>query len=338
MITSLPVTTIAARDPRQEAREVAGPGYDPRVLEPSPPAVTEPPWWADDPVDPTTQEPGGLVLSPVAGLGDLTWSRWASADSPAPGPWLRDRWLARFQRLPRPPAGYAAVRSALHRLAVYVLSPARQRASDGKMALRWTRGGFGTPFYGASEQVRIQGTSLIRQRDGRAWTMPITTLAEAAAFVLEDAPATAWATGLDVPSVGDIHADLDIDPRVAAFIGAWYGFAWSVLEEVRADADSVDASRVQLWPEHFDAAFECLEGARRAGFGMSPGDAAHGHPYAYVTLWHPDEVPDDPHWNADTFRGAILPLADFVTAHDQRRTVIEFFRAHRRLLCAAPLE
>jgi hypothetical protein len=37
-------------DPRQEALERVGGEYDVRVLEPSPPPVTEPPWFADDPV------------------------------------------------------------------------------------------------------------------------------------------------------------------------------------------------------------------------------------------------------------------------------------------------
>jgi hypothetical protein len=38
---------IAPRDARAEAQHVLGPNA--RVLEPSPPAVTEPPWFADDP-------------------------------------------------------------------------------------------------------------------------------------------------------------------------------------------------------------------------------------------------------------------------------------------------
>lgn len=333
MVTSLPVTAIAARDPRAEARAVAGAHYDPRVLEPSPPAITASPWWADDPVDPTSSDPDTQVISPVRGRGDLTWSRLASSDAiDLPAGWLRDRWLGRHRRLSRPPDGYARTRNALHRLAVYVLSPARQRASEGKMALRYTRGGFGTPFFGADEQVRVDGTNVIRQRGPNAWALPISTLTEAAAFALDGAPAVDWAAGLDVPPAGDMDAHLDVEPGAAAFLGDWFGFAWSVLEEVRADAESVEASRVQLWPEHFDAAFECLAGDRRAGFGMSPGDAAHPQPYAYVTPWRPETVPESTLWNADAFVGAELALSEVVQADDQRRTVIEFFRACRRAL------
>lgn len=327
-----PSTAVAARDPRAEARAVAGPGYEPRVLEPSPPAVLTPPWWADDPVDPSTPVPHAQVLSPVSGLGDLTWTAWAATNTPPASGWLVDRWLARHRRLRRPPEGYTATRTALHRIAAFVISPARQRATDGKIALRWTRAGFGTPFFGADEQVRVEGTQLVRQRGRHAWATPISTLGEAASFVLDGEPDIDWAAGLDVPPAGDARAVLPIEPAAAAAVADWFGFAWSVLEEVRADPESVEASRVQLWPEHFDAAFECLEGDRRAGFGMSPGDAGHREPYAYVTPWHPDTVGRHALWNAEGFAGAILPLADFVDADDQRRAVMQFFRVRRRLL------
>lgn len=332
MAATPPVTAVGARDARAEARAVAGPGYDPRVVEPSPPAVVGDPWWADDPVDPQTPLPDAQVLSPVSGLGDLAWSAWAATHTEPTAGWLGDRWLARYRRLRRPPPRYRDTRRALHRLAAYVLSPARQRATGGKMALRWTYGGIGTPFFGDDEQARIEGTQLIRQRGDRAWTTPITTLAAAATFVLDDEPDTAWAAGLDVPPVGDTQSLLDPDAAAAAALADWFGFAWSVLEEVRADPESIEASRVQLWPEHFDAAFECLEGDRRAGFGMSPGDAAHAEPYVYVTLWHPEQVPPSDLWNAEDFAGAILPLSDFVDVDDQRLAVIEFLRVRRRLL------
>ena len=39
---------LAARDPAAEAAALAGDGYGVRVLEPSPPAVAEPPFWAGD--------------------------------------------------------------------------------------------------------------------------------------------------------------------------------------------------------------------------------------------------------------------------------------------------
>lgn len=42
--------TVSPRDPRAEAHARVRGVYDARVLEPSPPAVTEPLWLADDPV------------------------------------------------------------------------------------------------------------------------------------------------------------------------------------------------------------------------------------------------------------------------------------------------
>ncbi|MGH9284704.1 MAG: hypothetical protein ACRD0M_03375, partial [Acidimicrobiales bacterium] len=308
----MPVLARAARNARAEAQEVAGPGADARVLEPSPPAVKERPWFADDP---TVGDGTGAVIAPVAGRG-RTWDEWL-ADRPAHQDWASARWLGAFRRLGSPPAGYEATRQALHRLAVYVVSPARRRA-NGKLALRFTFGGFGTPFFGADEQVRVEGTDLVHQVGGRAQVWPITTLARAAGAVLEGPPDAEWAGHFDVPPAGDVDEDLAVGPEAAAFLGDWYGFGYSVLEELRADAASADASRVQLWPEHFDCAFECLPDAerRRAGFGASPGDAAVPEPYLYVVPWHSDDVPASELWNATSFRGGILRLSEFAGAPD----------------------
>jgi hypothetical protein len=104
-----------------------------------------------------------------------------------------------------------------------------------------------------------------------------------------------------------------------------------VLEEVRAEPASVDAGRTQLWPEHFDAAFECLTGARRAVFGASPGDGAVPEPYLYVLLEQFDLVPPSEFWNASSFRGAILPLSQLVDADDQRAVALAFLHHGRDL-------
>jgi hypothetical protein len=46
-----------------------------------------------------------------------------------------------------------------------------------------------------------------------------------------------------------------------------------------------------LWPEHFDLAV----GVDEVNYGVSPGDAGHPLPYAYVGPWEPRE---GPFWNA----------------------------------------
>jgi hypothetical protein len=128
------------------------------------------------------------------------------------------------------------------------------------------------------------------------------------------------------------HSRSSSTPR---FLGDWFGFAASVLEQVRAEAAANDEpGRVQLWPEHFDMAVELgSQGAgRRAGYGCSPGDEAHDEPYVYVVPWNepaPDEL-----WQARSFRGAELPFAELSAAPDQRQAALEFLRTRRNALAA----
>ena len=291
-------------------------GPDAWVLEPSPPAVADGPFFADDPV----------------AAGDLTWEEWVAGD-PGRSVWAAERWLAAWPRLGGAPPALVETRLALHRLAFYVVAPARKRANT-KFGLRWTRGGFGTPFFGADEQVRVAGGELVVQRGDAASSRPIATLAEAAAFVLDGPPDVAWGSEFDAPEAGDVDAQLPVDADAAAFLGDWYGFAWSVLEELRADTESVDPGRVQLWPEHFDAAVECLPDDRRAVFGASPGDASSAEPYLYVTSPRVEAVPGEL-WNATAFTGAILPFHELVDAVDQRAMALDFFRTRRSALAGS---
>lgn len=57
---------------RREAFERLGGRYEVRVLEPSPPAVSDPAHLADDPTARGEVPDGRLLVSPVTG-GDLTW-------------------------------------------------------------------------------------------------------------------------------------------------------------------------------------------------------------------------------------------------------------------------
>lgn len=297
-------------DPRAEAVERLGGHYDARVLEPSPPAVTTGPWFADDPV--ARGEPNGrAVVSPVS-TGDVTWAELGARDA-ALAAWCEERWLGPWRRLEAAPGDLVRTREALHRLGERVLSPARA-AANGKIALRWTRGGFGTPFYGQDEQLRVDGVDLVRVAAGKERRAPITTLAEAARLA-----------GVPIEGeAGELHAD----PASAAFLGDWFGFAASVLEELRATAGpELEPSRVQLWPEHFDMAVELGGEAdgRRAGYGLSPGDELHPEPYAYVVPWRAP-APDGRLWNASAFAGAELPYAELLAAPDQRALVLGFMR------------
>jgi hypothetical protein len=299
---------------RIEARERLAGRYEVRVLEPSPPAITDGPWFADDPVARGAQNAGVPLVSPV-GTGDLRWEEVAEGND-ALGGWCAERWLGPYRRLGRVPPQLVATRLSLHRLAEEVIAPARRHA-NGKFGLRYTRGGFGTPFFAADVQVRVQGTELIVDQDGQLRRTEITTLAAAAEHLgTELLPA-----GRELD-----RAPLQLDGSGAAFLGNWYGFAASVLEELRAESASHEPSRVQLWPEHFDVALELGREAEaaRAAYGLSPGDAGHEEPYLYVAPWSapaPGSL-----WQASGFTGAELAYAEILAAEDQRAAALAFFR------------
>jgi hypothetical protein len=298
-------------NPRADAVARLGGRYDARVLEPSPPAVNEGPWFADDPVNSTNGSGGQPVVSPVPG-GDLLWAEVAGQD-PALREWCAERWLIAGRRLPSVPDGLGRTRVGLHRLAEHVISPAR-RASNGKIGLRYTRGGFGTPFFGANVQVRVHGAELVVVQADSERRGPITSLAAAAQQI-----------GIEL-EVED--AMLDIAPEAAAYLGDWYGFAALVLETLRAEAGpAAEPSRVQLWPEHFDLAVELGSEAAgaRAAYGLSPGDEHHPEPYAYVAPWV--APPTGELWQARSFAGAELPYAELVAAPDQVASALAFLRA-----------
>jgi len=304
------------RNARQEAFERLAGRYEVRVLEPSPPAVDEAPWFADDPVGRGEASEGRQVVSPV-GTGDLRWDDLARGN-PDLAAWCAERWLGAHRRLEPAPATLVETRESLHRLAEQVLSKAREHANT-KIALRYARAGFGTPFFGTDAQVRVEGTELVVQEGEAERRGPITTLRAAGELV-----------GARLLP-GDLDLDdtpLPVDPAGARFLAEWYGFTVWLLEELRAGAgDPLDPSRVQLWPEHFDVSVELgaeAEG-RRANYGGSPGDEAHPEPYLYVTPWSPP--PSGELWNATAFEGAELPYHALLQADDQAAVALDFLRA-----------
>lgn len=304
------------RHARQEAEQLLDGRFAARVLEPSPPAVVDPPWFADDPLARGAGD-GRPLVSPLA-TGDLRWSDVAR-EQPRLADWCAERWLGPYRRLEPPPERLAATRTALHAVAAEVLAVARAQAPGAKIGLRWTLGGFGTPFFGDDVQLRVEGAELVRQDRGGEARHPLTTLARLGAFA-----------GVEQ---GD-ETPLEVDPAASRWLGELYGFGASVLEQLRAEAAPEDEpSRVQLWPEHFDLALELGAEARgaRATYGVSPGDEAHPEPYVYVAPWQPPE-PDPARWNATAFGGAELPLADLLDAPDQREAALAFLRERRAAL------
>src|ERR1700694_3377159 len=103
-------------------------------------------------------------------------------------------------RLAPIPPGLVATRLALHRLAEEVISPARREAT-GKIGLRATPGGFGTPPFGDGDQVRVEVVELVSMAHG----------------------------------VVERREPIDrIDAEAAALIADWFAFGASVLLEFRA--------------------------------------------------------------------------------------------------------
>jgi hypothetical protein len=344
----------AKRDPQKEAAVSVGPGWRPQVLEPSPPADLSEPYLADDPLveppgDGTIVSPLGVLPSSLSSLNTetgngetaiMTWSQLVKRQ-PDLGLFASERWLAEWRNLEPLPDTFAASRLGLHRVAAYVVSAARRQA-NGKIGLRHSRNGFGTPFYVelgddamVATQVRVEGTQLVYQHGDEVRAGELTTL-NAAAGLLGLTLDIEWAADYDVPEPGDLDAELGIDKGAAASLADWFGFAFSVLEELRADEASVDASRPQLWPEHFDAAVEigADDARQRASFGLSPGGVSEeeSEPYLYISAWYPDDLPSNPFWNSELFPGAVLPYSELIEAGDQRQVALEFFRTGRYFL------
>jgi hypothetical protein len=275
-------------NPKQEAYEKLAGEYEVRVLEPSPPAVNAPPW-TDDPVNEGEVYDGRLVVSPIPN-GDLIWDVVA-AELPEIADWCAERWLGAYKRLEPLSSSFGEAREVLHEVADSVVAPARR--PENEISLRYTRGGFGTPFFdegGVDCQVRVEPARLIRQRGNEETAEPLPP---------------------------------EASEEATQALGDFYGFACSVLEELRHENADVD-DRVRLWPEHFDIAVDLGPAGARATYGASPGDEQHDEPYLYV-LPLIDITPGEL-WNAAGFDGAELPYAELLEADDQRLAALRFMR------------
>ncbi len=297
-----------------------GDGFSARVLEPSPPTVTDGPFFADDPVAPDVSG-AETVVSPISS-GDRTWDDLLR-ERPELTAFARAHWLGARGPLPSVPENYPSARDAFHRLAYAVIAESRRRANT-KFGLRYTARGFGTPFFGDDEQVRVMGDLVVHQRADSVREIPITTLAAVAAE-LGIEPGTDAAEH-DSPLLGDIHERLAVTADTGVFLGEWFGFSWAVLEELRSTPGAIDPERPQLWPGHFDPALAIGDPeAGRATYGCSPGDHSHDEPYLYVGAWG-DVDRTDPYWNETAFNGASLPFSTLAESDDPFSVALDFFR------------
>jgi hypothetical protein len=232
------------------------------------------------------------------------------------------------------PADFAATRKSLHQLAFFAVSPARYR-KVGKMGLRATTGGFGTPLFGG-EVARVEGIQLVHETEGGIATAFITTVGEATRFFGFDYDPD-WFTDFHDPlAPADPDAELRIDEPGSAALGNWFEFGSRSLESLRAHGgEDDDVSEVQLWPEHFDLATELgdADASSRASYGASPGDDAHDQPYLYVAAW--GEIDRARHyWNDEAFNGASLGFEELLASADPGQSALDFFLEGYRSLHA----
>ena len=216
------------------------------------------------------------------------------------------------------PPTFAATREALRAVACYAIAPAR-RARTGRIGLRSTGDGFGTPPFDDGRRFVVRGDRLARDRGDE---IAITTVRAACGFLGVE-PSPDPGVGHDLPPF-DPDGALAVDSTASFALGTWYAFGQAVLDRLRAGA-GIDVGRIseaQLWPEHFDLAVTVepyLGGPVNVGF--SPGDRFDGRPYVYVGP-HDAARLDSPFWNAPF--GAFLPYGDLVATPDPVARALRF--------------
>jgi hypothetical protein len=230
------------------------------------------------------------------------------------------------------PDDFQFARDQLHQVAFYALAPARY-AATGRMGLRATPGGFGTPEY-EGRVSRVEGNLLVHEQGGNIATRSITTIRAAAEFFGIDYDVDWFTEFKDPLPAMDPDRPLKVGEVPGSALGDWFRFGFEILEELRGHgSEDDDVSEVQLWPEHFDAAIEMgsEDRGRRASYGASPGDRGHLEPYLYVSAWTEIDR-SDPYWNDRHFNGASLPYTTLLEAKDQTRVALEFFLEGHRIL------
>lgn len=321
---------IGPRNAKAEAQDFLPDGFEARVLEPSPPTVNEPEYFADDPAVPGNAGSRAKLVTPTT-AGDVTWDEMARQQSSLTD-FVADRWLGQWKRVGALSPGYVETVASLNQVAFFAMAPARH-AANGKVGLRYTYRGFGTPFFGNDVQVRIEDDRLVVQERDEVRDRSITTVRAATEFLgvpYREKWGPEWH---DPPRPVDPDQSLRLDAGAAHIASDVIGFAFSVLEQLRYESLTSDPSRVQLWPEHFDVAVDIGDSDRgqRAAFGVSPGYAAHPEPFVYVSPWDKSNL-DDSFWNADSFGGAIFEYSELLGADDQRQTALTFLSRGRELL------
>jgi hypothetical protein len=227
-----------------------------------------------------------------------------------------------------PPGAFATTRESLRALACYVISPARKRRT-GRIGLRPTGDGFGTPPFDDGGRIVVRGDRLVVEAGKRERSVAITTLRDAAAFLELELSADPG-VGHDLPPY-EPDVDLGVDESSSRWLGRWYAFAAGQLDRLLANADGLTVSEAQLWPEHFDLAVTVDDAGDAVNVGFSPGDHETAEPYVYVGP-HDRTGLDGGYWNAPF--GALLPYFELQRASDPGSLAAAFVDEGLRLVAA----
>lgn len=137
------------------------------------------------------------------------------------------------------------------------------------------------------------------------------------------------------------HYDIEVAEKYLAAVRA----VNDVMDRLRAGLDG-DRSPVQLWPHHFDLAFEWFgtktvtyeengeqnELPAQLNFGFAPGDRSHREPYFYSNPWPFDEqlteesLPHGARWFTEGFEGTLLPYARLAGDADAAQKLLAYYR------------
>jgi hypothetical protein len=187
-----------------------------------------------------------------------------------------------------------ATRRSLHAVAERLLAGPQYR-EHGKIRLRVSPGGFGQVL----GPLRVEGVEIVGERGRAALRGTISDVA-AALGVEAGTPADLYTDHADLGP----DEQLTVDPAAAALLLDWFARGDQAMRRFAPSEEPI------LWPEHFDLGIATDE----VNYGVSPGDAGHSFPYAYVGPWTPRE---GEFWNAPF--GAVrtaeqLPDTDAVAA------------------------
>ena len=212
-------------------------------------------------------------------------------------------------------AALVTARRTLHAVAEHLLAGPQWRHAR-EITLVVTADGFATRFPPAPgiDALELTGTQVGARPTGP--TAPLAGSVRDLAAVLGVTPGAPEGLYAEHAELGP-DDELVVDAAaIAAVLGAFSAGAAALDELARGTGH--DAETPVLWPEHFDVGVSLDE----VNYGVSPGDAAHDVPYAYVGPWKPRE---GTFWN-EPF-GASRPVAELRDAAG----ILAFFREGRAL-------